>query len=325
MQLYTKRLEIKPISLDDKEAVLDLLTDKTVGKTYMLPEYDQRAQAEPLFRRLVELSNDNTRYVAGIYRDGQFIGMMNETEIKDKQIEMGYALLPAWHNRGYATESFRCAIEYLFACGFEKVVAGAFSENAASIRVMEKCGMLRQSQTDEIAYRGVNHTCVYYAAYPQPEILQIRDSLRLRKYDGHYEQFLPGYRDPFVYENSEGIFEESRIPDLDYVKRMCTYLAGVGELYYIEAKEGETYIPIGDVTVKAENPPIAIWKAEYRGIGIGKQVMQTVIDRLRTLGCEKITGSTVYQWNNASQRLHEGLGFRRTGEDEKEITYELVL
>ena len=150
--------------------------------------------------------------------------------------------------------------------------------------------------------------------FEQPEIIDISDTLRLRKYDGHYELFLPGYQNPVVYQNSEGIFDESRIPDLDYVKGMCTYLAKVGELYCIEAKENGTYVPIGDVTVKDENPPIAIWVDAYRGKGIGKLVMQTVI-----------TGSTVYQWNTSSQKLHESLGFHRVSEDEKEITYEREL
>ena len=161
--------------------------------------------------------------------------------------------------------------------------------------------------------------------FEQPEIIDINDSLRLRKYDGHYELFLPGYRDPVVYQNSEGIFDEGRIPDLDYVKRMCTYLARVGELYYIEAKENGTYVPIGDVTVKEENPPIAIWREAYRGKGIGRLVMEAVIGRLKELGSAKITGSTVYQWNTASQKLHERLGFRRVSEDEKEIVYEREL
>ena len=104
--------------------------------------------------------------------------------------------------------------------------------------------------------------------FEQPEIIDINDSLRLRKYDGHYERFLPGYQNPVVYQNSEGIFDESRIPTLGYVKGMCSYLAKVGELYYIEAKENDTYVPIGDVTVKDENPPIAIWVDAYRGKGI---------------------------------------------------------
>ena len=161
--------------------------------------------------------------------------------------------------------------------------------------------------------------------FEQPEVIDISDSLRLRKYDGHYALFLPGYQNPVVYQNSEGIFDESRIPNLDYVKGMCTYLAKVGELYYIEVKENDIFILIGDVTVKAENPPIAIWADACRGKGIGKLVMQAVIDRLKELGFTKITGSTVYQWNTASQKLHEGLGFRRVSEDEKEIIYEREL
>ena len=161
--------------------------------------------------------------------------------------------------------------------------------------------------------------------FEQPEIIDISDTLRLRKYDGHYELFLPGYQNPVVYQNSEGIFDESKIPTLDYVKGMCNYLAKVGELYYIEAKENGLFRPIGDVTVKDENPPIAIWEDAYRGKGIGKLVMQAVIDRLKELGFAKITGSTVYQWNTSSQKLHESLGFRRVSEDEKEITYEREL
>ena len=51
----------------------------------------------------------------------------------------------------------------MFSQGFETVLAGAFVENAASMRVMEKSGMTRQDYTDEIEYRGVTHTCIYYA------------------------------------------------------------------------------------------------------------------------------------------------------------------
>lgn len=169
MNFKTNRLEIKPMTLEDREAILDLLTDETVGKTYMLPDYNSREEAEPLFHRLVELSADETCYVAGIYLNDAFIGMMNATEIKETQIEMGYAYLPAFYNRGYATESFKGAIDYLLSHGFETVVAGAFSENAASIRVMEKCGMVRQPHTDEIEYRGAVHTCVYYAITKEEE------------------------------------------------------------------------------------------------------------------------------------------------------------
>lgn len=158
----------------------------------------------------------------------------------------------------------------------------------------------------------------------QPEMIPIRSDLRLRKYDGHFELFLPGYRDPYVYQNSEGIFDESRIPDLSYVKGMCTYLSEHGEMYYIEVMKDGEFVPVGDVTVKPENPPIAIWYAEYRNRGIGKLVMQAVIRRLKDLGYCGIRGSTVYRWNTASQKLHESLGFQRVKEEDKDIYYDLI-
>ena len=163
MQFVTPRLEVRPISPADQEAVLDLVTDEIVGKTYMFPAYKNREEALPLFHRLVQMGTDANRFVAGVYLDGRFIGMMNDVEMKDGKIEMGYAYQPAYYNQGYATEAFRGAIDYLLAHGFHTVVAGAFSENPASLRVMEKCGMTKQDYTDEIDYRGVTHTCIYYA------------------------------------------------------------------------------------------------------------------------------------------------------------------
>ena len=143
---------------------MDLLTDKTVSRTYMLPDYQNRAEAEPLFQRLVQLSAEGSRFVAGVYLDGVFIGMMNDVEIKGQQIELGYAYLPAYYNKGFATEALQGAIAYLLGHGFTTVLTGAFAENSASLRVMEKCGMEKQEYTDELEYRGIPHTCIYYAA-----------------------------------------------------------------------------------------------------------------------------------------------------------------
>ncbi|MCC8196836.1 MAG: GNAT family N-acetyltransferase [Ruminococcus sp.] len=103
---------------------------------------------------------------------------------------------------------------------------------------------------------------------------------------------------------------------------MCRYLDGVGEMYFIQVLENGEYISVGDVTVKPENPPIAIWVEKYRGVGIGAKVMKTVIGRLSSLGYKKITGSTVYKWNVASQKMHERLGFTRVGENDKDYIYE---
>lgn len=159
----------------------------------------------------------------------------------------------------------------------------------------------------------------------QPDEIVVSDSVRLRKYDGHYEKFLAGYQDPYVYQNSEGIFDETKKPDLNYVKRMCEYLDNAGELYFIEVREGDCFLSVGDVTIKAENLPIAVWTQKYRGAGIGTMVMQAVITRLKELGFSEIKGSAVFKWNVPSQKMHEKLGFRRTGETENSFLYDLDL
>lgn len=159
----------------------------------------------------------------------------------------------------------------------------------------------------------------------QPFIIEIDDSLRLLKYNGNYEEALTGYQDPYVYQNSEGIFDDTKKPDIDYIKGMFEWLNNNGELYYIQIKAGEDFISIGDVTIKDVNPPITIWYENYRGIGIGTKVMKTVINRLKELGYERIIGTTVYKWNKSSQRMHEKLGFIKIDENDDEYIYELTL
>lgn len=156
----------------------------------------------------------------------------------------------------------------------------------------------------------------------RPDIIPVSETLRLRRFDGNYAAFLPGYEDPVVYRNSEGILDDAKKPDLAYVRGMCDYLNSAGEFYYIEALEGDRFIPVGDVTVRAENPPIAIWYARYRGRGIGTMVMKTVMARLRQLGVTKITGTRVFKWNPESKRMHERLGFVQVGENEQEYLYD---
>ena len=159
----TERLQIRPFSISDKEAVIDLLTNLQVAKTYMLPEFQSREDAVGLFQRLQTLSADPRQYVAGIFLQNRFIGLINNTDISGNVIELGYALLPEYHNQGYATEALKGAIAYLGNCGFTEITAAAFSKNTASFRVMEKAGMRPTGHTETLEYRGQTYTCPYYS------------------------------------------------------------------------------------------------------------------------------------------------------------------
>lgn len=163
MRYRTQRLEMRPFEEKDRENMIDLFMDCVVKQTYMLPDFVSREAAGKLFDRLLDLSQKEDRYVAAICLDGVCIGILSETEISGESIELGYALLPQYQNCGYCTEALAGAIQWLQDRGVREVVAGAFEENLASIRVMEKCGMERLDKTDEIEYRGKVHRCVYSA------------------------------------------------------------------------------------------------------------------------------------------------------------------
>ena len=161
--IETKRLTIKRMSEPDQEAALDLLTNDIVKQTYMLPDFEKREDAIPLFRRIMELSQGEKRYVRGIYLNDHLIGYSNEVEVVEKAIELGYLIHPDFHGKGYMTEALIALIPDLFALGYEEVVCGAFEENPASLRVMAKAGMTLLEKSDEIEYRGKVHRCIYYS------------------------------------------------------------------------------------------------------------------------------------------------------------------
>lgn len=59
------------------------------------------------------------------------------------QTEVAYLLSRQVWGRGYATESARTALEFGFGtCNLPAIIGLVHPENAASIRVLEKCGLL---------------------------------------------------------------------------------------------------------------------------------------------------------------------------------------
>ena len=163
MNFKTKRLTVRPFCDGDKERMLEMLYDESIKKTYMIPDFESIEAAEKLFSAFMRLSQDESRFVGAICLDDEIIGFMNDTEIEGGSVEMGYVISPKYQNRGFCTEAMGGAINHLFEKGFSEVVCGAFEENAASLRVMQKCGMNLLLKTDVIDYRGKTHNCIYYS------------------------------------------------------------------------------------------------------------------------------------------------------------------
>ena len=161
--LTTKRLVLKPYEDCDEARMIELLTNEAIKETFMIPDFNSWEEAVAMFRKLQKYSYSDEHYEYGIYLQDELIGFVNDVCIEHGSIEIGYAIHPDFHNRGYATEMLAAVIEDLFQKGYSTVIAGAFENNRASFRVMEKCGMTRIEREDDIFYHNKKQHCLYYA------------------------------------------------------------------------------------------------------------------------------------------------------------------
>ena len=160
--IKTERLVIKVIKNEDIEDLVNILKSKEIAKTYMLPIFTCKDDVYKLANRFIILSNDEDKYVYGIYLKDKIIGFVNEVEKDDDCIEVGYVIDPNYQNKGYATEMLKEVIKDLFTLGYKKVKAGFFIDNIASKKVMEKCNMKKIDFEEDITYLDEVHHCIYY-------------------------------------------------------------------------------------------------------------------------------------------------------------------
>lgn len=156
----------------------------------------------------------------------------------------------------------------------------------------------------------------------QPEIIQIDEKLRLRKFDGVYDFAFKWYQDIETVHLVDGVKEPYTMGKL---KGMYGFLDNCGELYFIEAAGPEDYRPIGDVCFWKDDMPIVIGNHDYRGRQIGQRVIRALIRRGRELGYDRLFVGEIYDWNTASRKCFEKAGFRACEKTEKGNKYILEL
>lgn len=160
--LKTARLLLRPFNEEDRQEMVGMLCDEEIKKTFMIPDFTDKKEAESLFERIMNFSILDNHFVYGIHLNNKLIGFVNDCEIKNSTIEIGYVIMPNYQGKGFATEAVQCCIDELLRMGFEHIRAGFFEENIASCRVMQKCGMHKIDLEEDIEYRGILHHCLYY-------------------------------------------------------------------------------------------------------------------------------------------------------------------
>lgn len=155
----------------------------------------------------------------------------------------------------------------------------------------------------------------------QPAVIQIDNTLRLRKFDGVIDFAFAWYQDKEMVYLVDGV---KNAYTMDRLLKMYQYLDNIGELYFIEVLEGSQYMPVGDVTFWQDDMPIVIGEPNYRGKGIGRKVVSALAHRGRELGFDYVSVGEIYDWNEASRSCFESVGFQAYEKTEKGNRYKMV-
>lgn len=141
----------------------------------------------------------------------------------------------------------------------------------------------------------------------QPDIIEIDNELRLRKFDGAYDFAFEWYQDEETVYLVDGV---KRPYSWETLRGMYEYLNQHGELYFIEALKDGVFVPIGDVTFRQQDMTIVIGDKAYRGKGIGRKIISRLVERGRELGYKKLYVSEIYDFNIVSRKCFEAMGFK---------------
>ncbi|HTJ57769.1 MAG TPA: GNAT family N-acetyltransferase [Devosiaceae bacterium] len=139
--LTTRRLILRPPSMDDAEAIVRYLNNFAVAGNLATVPYPYRlADAEFwLGRQRDNIPPEETGFAIELPGAG-YVGNIG-FHLTARQPELGYWLgEPFWH-RGIMTEAAQAAVDWYFGVGRESVIrSGVFYFNKASLAVQKKLG-----------------------------------------------------------------------------------------------------------------------------------------------------------------------------------------
>jgi ribosomal-protein-alanine N-acetyltransferase len=172
IRLETDRLIVMPFTMQDLEVTHQMLSNEQVMKylpdgvmplekskevlEYLIGCYDKNTP-----ERIVKLTLAVTKK-----EDGRIVGWcgLGPLGFAPEDIEIYYGLHPDYWGQGITTEAAKAVLDFAFkATKLEKVVAIVRPENGASVRVIEKMGLIFQKILEDLPekYRWFDG-CRYY-------------------------------------------------------------------------------------------------------------------------------------------------------------------
>lgn len=155
--LTTTNIEMKPLSVADGSRIALLADNKKIRDNLRtnFPDPYTPEEAEKFIRQRLQ---DEKNKVFGIHFRGEFsgvIGLHLQEGVYRYSAELGYWLGEPYWGKNIATRSVRLIVEYGFKeLDLNRIFAGVYEFNPASMRVLEKCGFVPEGISRKAIYRN---------------------------------------------------------------------------------------------------------------------------------------------------------------------------
>jgi len=150
MNLETKRLIIRPMTLDDKFEVFEYRSDTETNKYQgWIPE--TMDDVESFIGKISKQINEPETWFQFVIVEKETQKIVGDMGIhffdsENKQVEIGCTLNKNFHGQGYATESIKRVIDYLFKeLKKHRIIASIDPDNTNSIRLVERIGFRKEA------------------------------------------------------------------------------------------------------------------------------------------------------------------------------------
>ena len=147
--IKTKNLILRRIYSSDL-ALFEALSDPEVSKYECWSKHTSFEETMAYINSVMDKidAGNCTEWVIEHKADGYPIGMINLHDIytQHRRAELGFWLNRRYWNKGYATEAAAAVMKYAFEqLGIERLQSLCYTGNAASLRVLEKLGMKKET------------------------------------------------------------------------------------------------------------------------------------------------------------------------------------
>ena len=143
--LETDHLLLRAWRKEDADAWFSVLQEPDLLKYFTDPRPPTRRMADRYIEHHLEHWNvfGYGHWVVTTRGDERIVGWTGLEYVPElEQTELAYLLSRSVWGRGYATEAGRAAVRFGFGnAGVQELIGLVHPENAASVRVLEKCGM----------------------------------------------------------------------------------------------------------------------------------------------------------------------------------------